>query len=212
MKKLYRMKFLIHSLFALTLLTCGAESNGQGIKFTALGGYTIQDRVHGYNGDVVIADGAHFGAMLSYQKSDQLAIDFTYLRQGTSFGIANYNTPSNSGTISGSANYYMLGTSHSTDFSAKVAPYGGIMLGAAVFAPSEKFSSETRFAVGGKLGVIVHANEKIGIVLQTQLMVPVQGVGIGVGCGGGGCGSGVSTSSTCTQLGFTGGVEIKLNN
>jgi len=62
-----------------------------------------------------------------------------------------------------------------------------------------------------KLGAIIHANDKIGIILQTQLMVPVQGVGVGVGCGGGGCGSGVSTSSTATQLGFTGGVEIKLN-
>jgi len=42
-------------------------------------------------------------------------------------------------------------------------------------------------------------------------MVPVQSVGLGVGCGGGGCGGGVSTSSTATQLGFTGGIEIKLN-
>jgi hypothetical protein len=85
------------------------------------------------------------------------------------------------------------------------------MLGAVVFAPSEKYSSETKFAVGMKLGAIVHVNEKIGIVLQTQLMVPVQYIGLGVGCGGGGCGGGVSTSSTATQLGFTGGLEIKLN-
>ncbi len=183
----------------------------QGLKVTGLGGYTIQDKVYGYNGDFIIAAGAHFGAMLSLEKNQNLAIDFTYLRQETTFKITNFNLPSNSGNIKGSVNYYMLGTSHSPDFTAKVAPYGGMMLGAAVFAPSEKYSTETKFAVGGKLGVIIHANEKIGIVLQTQLMVPVQGVGLGVGCGGGGCGSGVSTSSTATQLGFTGGVEIKLN-
>ncbi len=198
-------------LFLGLVLFVSVDSFGQGLKVTGFGGYTIQDKVYGYNGEVIIRDGAHFGGMLSYQKSNNLSIDFTYLRQETTFSISNYNVIANSGNIKGSVNYYMLGTSASPDFSAKVSPYGGLMLGAAVFAPSEKYSSETKFAVGGKLGVIVHANDKIGIVLQTQLMVPVQGVGVGVGCGGGGCGSGVSTSSSATQLGFTGGIEIKLN-
>jgi len=198
-------------LFLGLVLATGARSYSQGLKVTGLGGYTIQDKVYGYNGDFIIAGGAHFGAMLSLEKNQNLAFDFTYLRQETTFKVLNYNFAGNNGNVSGSVNYYMLGTSHSADFSAKVAPYGGIMLGAAVFAPSQKYSSETKFAVGGKLGVIIHANNKIGIVLQTQLMVPVQSVGLGVGCGGGGCGSGVSTSSTATQLGFTGGVEIKLN-
>ena len=79
------------------------------------------------------------------------------------------------------------------------------------YIPTEKYSEQWRFAVGAKLGAIIHLNEKFGLVLQTQLMVPVQGVGFGVGCGGGGCGSGATTTSTATQLGFTGGLEIKLN-
>ncbi len=86
------------------------------------------------------------------------------------------------------------------------------MLGTGIFTPKEKYSEQWVFAVGGKLGAIVHVNERFGIFIQTQLMIPVQGVGIGVGCGSGGCGSGVSTSSSATQLGFTGGVEVKLGN
>jgi hypothetical protein len=198
-------------LFMGLVLLASVDSFSQGLKITGFGGYTIQDKVYGYNGEVIIRDGAHFGGMLSYEKSNNMSIDFTYLRQETTFSIQNYNVIGNSGNIKGSVNYYMLGTTGSPDFSAKVSPYGGIMLGAAVFAPSEKYSTETYFAVGGKLGAILHANDKVGIIIQTQLMVPVQGVGLGVGCGGGGCGSGVSTSSSATQLGFTGGVEIKLN-
>jgi len=205
------MNYKNYLFLGLVLLVSVDSLCQEGLKITGFGGYTIQDKVYGYSGQVIIGDGAHFGGMLSYQKSNNLAIDFTYLRQETTFKVSNYNAISYSGNIAGSVNYYMLGTSHSADFSAKVSPYGGIMLGAAVFAPTEKFSSETKFAVGGKLGVIVHANDKIGIVLQTQLMVPVQSVGLGVGCGGGGCGGGASTSSTATQLGFTGGIEIKLN-
>jgi hypothetical protein len=198
-------------LFLGLVLFMSIDSFSQGLKLTPFGGYTIQDKVYGYNGEVIIGDGAHYGVVLSVEKDQHTAFEFTYLRQETTFRVSNYNFISNSGNYKGSVNYYMVGSTHSPDFSAKVAPYGGVMLGAAVFAPSEKYSSETKFAVGMKLGAIIHANDKIGIILQTQLMVPVQGVGVGVGCGGGGCGSGVSTSSTATQLGFTGGVEIKLN-
>ena len=185
---------------------------GQGLKLTAFGGYTIQDKVYGYYGDVIIEDGPHYGGMLSYERNANMSIDLTYSHQSATYNVKDYTAGvGSSGNYSGAVNYIMIGTSHSKDFTAKVAPYGGGMLGAAIFT-SSRFSDEWKFAVGGKLGVIVNANEKIGIMIQTQLMVPVQGVGLGVGCGTSGCGGGTYTSSTATQLGFTGGVQIKLNN
>ena len=188
------------------------NSFGQVIKFTGLGGYTVQDKVYGYYGDVIIRDGASFAGVLSVEKSRNLSIDLTYNRQQTTFSIRDYYTASNTQDIKGSVGYIMIGASHSPDFTAKVAPYGGFMLGTAIFTPQEKYEEAWKFALGGKLGVIVHASEKVGIVLQTQLMVPVQSVGYMVGCGTSGCGSGASTSSSATQLGFMGGLEIKLNN
>ena len=205
-----KTRFLIPALLLLS-----ATAFSQGLKVTALGGYTIQDKVYGYYGDVIIRDGPSFTGILSYQKSNQMAIEFTYHRQETTFTMKDYYSlgASNlSGDYKGSINYYMLGASSSPDFSAKVAPFGGIMLGAVVFTPKDTFESETRFALGGKLGVIVHASDRVGIVIQTQLMVPVQGVGMGVGCGTSGCGGGTYTTSTATQLGFSGGLEIKLND
>ena len=206
------MKVSYYLLLVLVIVASASNSFCQGFKITGFGGYTIQDKVHGYSGDLIIKDGAHYGGMLSYQKSNQLSLDLTYSYQPTTFNVQSYSSPISSGDVKGSVSYIMVGGTHSPDFSAKVSPFGGAMLGAAIFTPKEKYSEEWKFAVGAKLGVIVHANEKIGIVLQTQLMVPVQGVGLGVGCGSGGCGSGASTSSSATQLGFTGGVEIKLNN
>jgi hypothetical protein len=206
------MKLLKLIIQAVLLLCVSIKGFGQGLKFTGFGGYTIQDKVFGYYGDVIIRDGAHYGAMLSFEKSDQLSIDLTYSRQGTTFDVQDYRSAiTTQKSIPGSVSYIMLGASHSPDFSAKVSPFAGGMLGAAIFTPSSTYSEEWKFALGGKLGVIVHANDKIGIMLQTQLMVPVQGVGIGVGCGGSGCGGGAAASSSATQLGFTGGVEIKLS-
>ncbi|MBL7863644.1 MAG: hypothetical protein JNK10_02130 [Cyclobacteriaceae bacterium] len=200
-------------LTALLVMLVATTSFGQGLKVTAFGGYTIQDKVYGYYGDLVIGDGGHFGGMLSYEKSSNLSVDLTYSYQSTTFKVNDYSfgTGNASGNYSGSVSYLMIGSSASPDFNAKFAPYGGFMVGAAIFS-SKVVSEQWKFAVGGKLGAIYHVNDKFGIVIQTQLMVPVQGVGFTVGCGTGGCGSGVGTTSSATQLGFTGGVEIKLGN
>lgn len=195
---------LIASIVLMTMAV--ASASGQNLKLTAFGGYTVQDKVFGFNGDMVIGDGTHYGASLAMEQSDNLAIDITYSYQSTTFAVRDYTPGGNAtGNYSGSVSYLMLGTKHSPDFSAKVAPYGGIMIGAAIFN-STVTSEAWRFAVGGRLGAVYHVNEKFGIMVQTQLMVPVQGVGVFFGTGG----AGVGTTSSATQLGFTGGLEIKL--
>ncbi len=196
---------VIVSLLLATMASLPAIA--QGVKITPFYGYTVQDKVHGYYGDVTIGDGSHYGATLTYEKSSNMAVDLMYSYQSTSFGvkILTPGTGYPSGTYSGSVSYLMLGSRHSMDFNAKVAPYGGLLIGAAIF--NSDVTSETwKFAVGGKLGLVYHVNEKFGIMLQTQLLVPVQGVGVYFGTGG----AGASTTSSATQLGFTGGLEIKL--
>lgn len=201
------MKKIAFCTLAL-LMMAGWSASGQGLKITPFGGYTVQDKVYGYYGDVIIEDGGHYGAVLSYEKSSNLAVDLTYSYQPTTFIVKDYfnNALNNvSGSYSGSVSYLMLGSRHSPDFNAKVSPYGGLLIGAAIF--NNALTSETwKFAVGGKLGAVFHANEKFGIFIQTQLLVPVQGIGAYFGTGG----AGVSTTSSATQLGFTGGLEIKL--
>jgi opacity protein-like surface antigen len=198
----------LQRLFPLLIVFAFAvPSLGQGVKLTAFGGYTIQDKVYGYYGDMVISDGAHYGGMLTYEKSSNLAIDLTYSHQSATFAVKDYSSITNnlSGNYSGSVSYLMIGSRVSRDFNAKVSPYGGFMLGAAIFK-STVTSEDWKFAVGAKLGLVYHVSDKIGIMVQSQLMIPVQGIGIYFGTGGAGAG----TSSTATQLGFTGGLEFKI--
>ncbi|MBL7852354.1 MAG: hypothetical protein JNN04_15730 [Cyclobacteriaceae bacterium] len=194
-------------LFLLVSLIGVIPAWSQGVKFTPFVGYTFPDKVYGYYGNVTIGDGTSFGGVLTYEKSSNLAVDLMYSYQSTSFGLSAI-TPGSGyqpGTFPGSVSYLMLGSRHSPDFNAKVAPYGGVLVGAAIFN-SDRTSETWKFAVGGKLGVVYHFNEKFGLMLQTQLLVPVQGVGIYFGTGG----AGASTTSSATQFGFTGGLEIKL--
>ena len=187
------------------MLAVSLPSISQGLRFTPFGGYTFQDKIYGYNGDVTIKDGAHYGAVLSMEKSSQMRVDLTYSGQQTTFKVTDFYPGAGnlSGDYKGSVHYIMLGATHSPDFQAKVAPYGGMMLGAAIFTP-KGLADYSRFAIGGKLGAIIHANDKIGIVLQTQLMVPVQSIYFGTG--------GIGAGGTAIQFGFTGGLEFKLGN
>lgn len=190
------------------LVMASLSVKGQGIKLTPFSGYTVQDKVYGYYGDVIIEGGGHYGATLTYEKSSNLGIDLMYSYQSTNYSVYDPYTigPGNvSGKYNGSVSYILLGTRSSPDFNAKVAPYGGLLLGAAIFNSSVT-SEAWRFAVGGKLGAVYHINDKFGIMIQAQLLVPVQGVGVYFGTGG----AGASTTSTATQLGFNGGLEIKL--
>lgn len=198
----------IERLLFILLALMSAPALGQGLKLTPFGGYTIQDRVYGYYGDLTISDGAHYGLNLSYEKSSNLAIDLLYSYQSCKFDVFDYSSGIGGGSypnVDGSVSYIMLGSRHSPDFNAKVSPYGGVLIGAAIF--NSAYTSETwKFAVGGRLGAVYHINEKFGIMIQTQLMIPVQGIGMYFGTGG----VGASTTSTATQLGFTGGLEVKL--
>lgn len=184
-----------------------SPSWGQGVKLTPFVGYTFPDKVYGYYGDATIGDGTSYGAVLTYERSSNLGIDLMYSYQTTSFGLSGISPGSGyqPGTFPGSVSYLMLGSRHSPDFNAKIAPYGGLLVGAAIFN-SDVTSESWKFAVGGKLGLVYHFNEKFGLMLQTQLLVPVQGVGVYFGTGG----AGASTTSTATQFGFTGGIEVKL--
>lgn len=185
----------------------------QKMKLTALGGYTFQDKVYGYYGDITIKDGPTYGIALGYKQSQRTMIELSYYRQETTYDIIDYyETGDGSGQFPGSLNYIMIGSSHSPNWDAKVAPYGGIMLGVGIFSAEDISGDEVKFSFAPKLGAVIHANERIGIVLQAELMVPVQGVGLSVGCGSGGCGTGASTYSNTAQFGFTGGIEFSLGN
>ncbi len=204
-----KIKFIV----AFTMLALGASlsADAQGLYLTGFGGYTFQDKVYGYYGDVIFRDGAAYGGVLSFRPDTRTSVELTYSRQDTEFAIFDYRLAvTDNLSVPGSVNYIMLGGSHSPDFSANIAPYGGLMLGAAIISPKEDYSDEWRFAVGMKLGAIIKISETLGFILQSQLMMPVQGVGLGIGCSGSGCSTGVSTSSTATQFGFTGGLEVKL--
>jgi hypothetical protein len=113
--------------------------------------------------------------------------------------------------------YIMLGgVRYFTVMSDKVQPYGGLMLGVAVYDNKSPDSgdptSATKFAWGARLGTNIWLSEKVGIKLQAYLVSAVQGAGGGFYFGTGGAGAGVSTYSTLYQFGLGGGLVVRLRS
>jgi hypothetical protein len=200
-------------LFGSALLMMGlAQTASAQLRINAFGGYTFQDQftLNGYyNGysyqEGRVDAGAHFGGSLEFMMQQNAGVELLYQYQSTT---AHLRTAfSDNGPYDLNVSYIMLGGIRYAPFSPVVSGYGGLNLGVAIMGGQ---ASATKFAWGGKLGLMFNMSDNVGIKLGMQLLSPVQGAGGGFYLGTGGASAGVSTYSSIYQFGFTGGLCFTL--
>ena len=145
-----------------------------------------------------------------------IGIEISYQRQDTDVP-SDYvdGTGQNTKTFKLGANYIMLGlNNYMTIPNSRFEPFAGGMLGLAIIENKEPLagaeSSTTKFSWGLKAGVNIMATKQIGLKLQAQLLSAVQSVGGGLYLGTGGTSAGLNSYSSMLQLGFGGGLTIRL--
>lgn len=158
--------------------------------------------------------GFQWGGGLEVMPAPSMGVEFTYLRLDSKAPMEYYNGGVEFTNFDIATNWLMLGGNKYVPNSSKVEPYGGFMLGMAIFdvtnPDNNNSSSSTKFAWGAKLGANIWANEKVGIKLQMNLLSAVQAVGGGLYFGTGGAGAGVSGFSTFYQFSLGGGLVFRL--
>jgi hypothetical protein len=87
--------------------------------------------------------------------------------------------------------------------------FAGADIGAVLFSLQDNYKDAWRFAMGFKMGVKIWASDMVGINLQANLQVPVQGAGVGIYAGAGGVYTGVSSVTAFAQFGFSGGLILR---
>lgn len=195
---------------AATFLVAGAQT----VRLNLFSGYTFQDKfplggTYNYGGftyaysEGVIADGAHFGGSIEFEVRRNKSIELLYQNQPTEGYVRGNFTEL--GPYNVTANYVMLGGLNYVPFSDMVKGYGGLNLGCAFMTGD---AEATKFAWGGKLGLLIEASPTVGLKLGAQLLSPVQGFGGGFYFGTGGASAGVSTYSSVYQFAFTGGLTF----
>ncbi len=205
-------QLLRHALLGTaTMIALGAGA--QTVRLNLFSGYTFQDKFplggsYYYGGytytysEGVVDEGAHFGGSIEFEVRRNKSIELLYQNQPTQGYLrgGNYN---DFGPYDVSINYIMLGGLNYAPFSDKVKGYGGLNLGCAFMTGD---AEATKFAWGGKLGLMIEMSPTVGLKLGAQLLSPVQGAGGGFYFGTGGASAGVSTYSSVYQFAFTGGL------
>ena len=198
-------------MFAVSTVCLVTAASAQ-VKLNGFGGYTFQDRFNlggSYNGysysEGVLGEGAHFGGSIEFELRPNKSIELLYQTQSTQGYLrgGGFDFPANDVSV----HYLMLGGLGYQPLSEVVSGYGGINLGGALLGGD---ASATKFAIGGKLGLLVNLSSTVGIKMGAQVMSMVQGLGGGFYFGTGGSGAGVSTYSSVYQFGLTGGLCIAL--
>jgi hypothetical protein len=204
-----RIKFLLSGLLLSMALPLALKA--QEIRIIPFYGYTIQDRVPYYEGDVYIRDASQYGGILQFKPNDMSAVSFMYKYSQPEMDLKSYvYYIDNIEDVQTDLSYYMFGFTRFLNGSdERVSPFGSFLIGWSTWKP-KGYDTYSRFSLGFDLGVSVGLTERIGLNLRSELMMPVQSTGAGIYCGTGGCGGSVSTYSSITQLGFTGGIEIRL--
>lgn len=200
----------VRSLAALVPLVLAGSLNAQTTRLNGYGGYTFADKMSfsGYPGydQARINESSHFGGGLEFEIRPRKSVEIYYQTQSTTGSLLGTLTEYKTDV---KVEYLMAGGMGYAG-NEKVQGFGGLMLGAA-FLSSETVNA-TKFGIGGRLGVLILANDRIGIRLGAQVLSVVQGAGGGFYFGTGGAGAGVSTYSSIYQFGLFGGIALSLGS
>lgn len=210
-------------LILFLLLASVVSSYGQlaGIRLNAYGAYVFDNSFDTYytSNEYMrgkIKGGFQWGAGIEFLPNEDFGVELLYYRQDTEAPITyDVGIGTRDKVVDLAVNYIMAGgVRYLNTGGGKLQPYGGLLLGAAIFdnkkPEQDEQNSYVKFAWGARLGVNIWATERVALKLQAQLLSAVQGFGGGLYFGTGGSGAGVSTYSTLLQFGLGGGLSIKV--
>lgn len=190
----------------------------QTVEITPFGGYVFGSTLQANGGDVHFNGNAQYGGMISIGVSRVMDIDLIYNRIDTKAQVNAYGNMNSYifDEVPLSINYMMIGGTKNFRVNPTVAPFVGMNLGASLFYPKEggkyNYTSTWFFAAGLNGGAKIYFSDRIGLRLQAQMLLPIQGAGFTMFAGTGGASGGVSVYSTMVQFGFTGGLIFRLGH
>ena len=214
-------KIVLASILIAYALTVSAQRYG--IRLNGYSAYVFDNSFDTYYSgseylEGKVKGGFQWGAGIEFLPNEQYGVELVYYRQDTKAPIRyNYGFGVSEREIDVGINYIMVGgVRYMTTAGGKLQPYGGLLLGAAIFSNKDPQGDEedsySKFAWGARLGVNIWITDQVGLKLQAQFLSAVQGFGGGLYLGTGGAGAGVSSYSTLLQFGLGGGLCMKLGH
>lgn len=193
-------------LFAATSITYA-----QSFEITPFSGYTFGNSVNIPGGKARIGPGHTFGGLVGFSVSDVLGFELLYSRQHSRI-TAQSDDLTEDVRSEGAVTYILGGSNRRLPIVPDVFDvFGGAKLGAVVFSSRDKeFTTDTRFAVGGTVGMNYFFSEVIGLRIGANVYFPVVNAGASLWWGGGGPQVGLTSWSPLIQFNLLGGITFRL--
>jgi hypothetical protein len=195
--------------FIAMLLMAPFFMQAQHVEITPFGGYVFPVTWHASNGSIYFNGNAQYGGMIGVGISRSVDVELMYNRIDTKAypSMVGYSFDE----VPLSVNYFMGGFVKNFRVNDIVSPYLGFNLGACLMDPKlDDYYSYWFFSFGAEGGVKIYFSKYVGLRLQAQMLVPVQGGGFYFYGGSGYGGTAVTVSSTLVDFGFTGGLIFRI--
>jgi len=187
----------------------GHYSYAQKVEITPQYGYQVGAKYNYYGGYLKLKSSDQYGLTFGINATDDISVEFMWAQQNTDIRIKDFQFyPQETKLTDVVVNHYQIGAIHMFGYS-DARPFAGLSAGWSTFNPElDRYDGTTTFTLGISGGLKYFFTDRIGIRIQSQLLMPVSWGGVYVGGGG----SGVTAGGSILQLNFSGGLIIGLGN
>ncbi len=191
------------------LLAMTSTVHGQKVEITPQYGYQIGTKYNYYGGYVKLKSSDQYGLTFGVNATDDITVEFMWAQQNTSLSVKDFQFyPQETELSDVVVNHYQIGAMHMFGYS-EARPFVGLSAGWSTFNPDlDLYDGTTTFTLGLSGGLKYFFTDRIGIRIQSQLLMPVGWGGVYIGSGGGG----VTAGGSILQLNFSGGLIIGLGD
>ncbi len=183
--------------------------NAQKVEITPQYGYQVGAKYNYYGGYVKLKSADQYGLTFGVNATDDITVEFMWAQQNSNIRIKDFQFyPRETALTDVVVNHYQIGAIHMFGYS-EARPFLGLSAGWSTFNPDiDLYDSTTTFTLGLSGGLKYFFTDRIGIRIQSQLLMPVSWGGVYISSGGGG----VSAGGSILQLNFSGGLIIGLGD
>ena len=205
---------LVIALFSISesfaqLKPMNTEKNVRGIELIGMYGYQFGGSFNSYDGKLTINDSDNMMFALDIPMKYGMMVELSYSRQNSYLKLKEYGTNITENISDLAVEYYQIGAIKGLP-KGKVVPFGQFSLGATRFHPTaSNYSDLWTFSITLGLGAKIHINERFGLRLQANMLIPMRFSGVGFFFGTGGASAGI-TADGFLQGNIMGGLFIKI--
>ena len=166
-------------LITVILLAVTHSIYAQKIEITPQYGYQVGAKYNYYGGYLKLKSSDQYGLTFGVNATDDITVEFMWAQQNTNIRIKDFQfAPQETDLTDVVVNHYQIGAMHMFGYS-EARPFAGLSAGWSTFNPEmEIYNGTTTFTLGVSGGLKYFFTDRIGIRIQSQLLMPVSWGGV----------------------------------